>query len=261
MFPFFGPGDFDQLLLQARRASSVGEAFLLGYRAALRRLVPSLPEGARPCLCATEAQGAHPRAIAARLTPTETGWRIDGTKRWATGGGLSDTLLVVASTGQEGTRNLLRVAVVDPTAPGVTLREMPPTPFVPDIPHVEVVLEGVAVSALLEGDGYERYLKPFRTVEDVHVFAAVLAHLDGSAELPRELRVRLFAVLATLRTLAAEDPSTPATHLVLAGALEHGRRVVDEALPSLGERWQRDRPLLEIATAARAARTEAAFRA
>jgi len=257
------PLPFDRAVSEAAGAASLGHAFLAGYQGALRALVPSLPAERRVCLCATEAQGAHPRAIAARLTRDQGGWRLDGRKKWSTGAPLAELLLVVASTGQQPDgRNQLRVALVDARAPGVTLHPMPDTPFIPEIPHAEVELAGVrlAEDALLPGDGYLRYLKPFRTVEDIHVFAAVLAHLDGSAQLARDLRLRLAAVLATLRGLAAADPLSPATHLVLAGTLEHGRRIVDEAMPQLDARWQRDRPLLDVATAARAARTAAAER-
>jgi alkylation response protein AidB-like acyl-CoA dehydrogenase len=255
---------FDRALATAAGARSLGEAFLAGYQAALRSLVPVLPEERRVCLCATEAQGAHPRAIQARLAREGAGWRLDGRKRWATGAPLADLLLVVASTGvsQDG-KNALRVACVDARANGVTLHPMPETPFVPEIPHAEVELVAVALAddALLPGDGYQRYLKPFRTVEDIHVFAAVLAHLGGSTTLARELELRVIALLATLRALATADPLAPETHLVLAGTLDHGRRLIDEAMPTLEARWQRDRPLLDVATAARAARTEAAFAA
>ena len=51
----------------AAATSSVGGAFLAGYQAALRALVPDLPDGL-VALCATEEGGAHPRAIATLLT-------------------------------------------------------------------------------------------------------------------------------------------------------------------------------------------------
>ena len=58
-------------------------AFASGYQEALRRLVPDA--GRHPLsLCATEAGGAHPRAIHTTLEPEDRGWRISGHKQWAT---------------------------------------------------------------------------------------------------------------------------------------------------------------------------------
>ena len=34
---------------------------------------------------------------------------------------------------------------------------------------------------LLPGDGYDIYLKPFRTIEDIHVHAALIGYLVGVA--------------------------------------------------------------------------------
>ena len=49
--------------------------------------------------------------------------------------------------------------------------------------HLFVSLSDVAITAheILPGDGYDRYLKPFRTVEDIHVHAALLGHAIGAA--------------------------------------------------------------------------------
>jgi len=73
-----------------------------------------------------------------------------------------------------------QVVKVDPRAPGVTLTEMPPPPFALEIGHAEVRLDTmVSPEAVLPGDGYDAYLKPFRTVEDVHVHGARLGWMLG----------------------------------------------------------------------------------
>ncbi|MFN7145045.1 MAG: acyl-CoA dehydrogenase family protein, partial [Myxococcota bacterium] len=171
----------DRALIGGGSADRLGYAFAAGYTSALERLVPGLVGAA--CLCVTEEGGAHPRAIRARLTPLDAGWRLDGKKRWATLAGEGDTLLVAASTGHEGDHNVLRLARVPADAPGVTLTALPPTPFTPEIPHYEVTLDGVVLphDALLPGDGWTAYVKPFRTVEDAHVCAAATAYLLGVA--------------------------------------------------------------------------------
>jgi alkylation response protein AidB-like acyl-CoA dehydrogenase len=253
-------------------APCVGFAFAGGYREALRALVPALPPGAFAALCATEEGGGHPRAIRTTFAPEGDRMRLRGAKRWATAAGSASRLLVVASEGTDAPgRNRLAVIDVPADHPGVRFLEMPPAPFAPEVPHFEVHLDAlVDADARLPGDGYERYLKPFRTVEDIHVTAAILGYLlaeAGRHRFPRELRADLLAPLAALRGLAS-SPSSPATHLAL-DALFRGLLGL---LPRLDEpwsradaegfaRWQRDRPLLAIAGKVRAARTEAAWRA
>jgi alkylation response protein AidB-like acyl-CoA dehydrogenase len=250
-------GPFGAAMAQAAAAPSLGAAFLCGYQAALRNLVPSLPPDRNVCLCATEEGGAHPRAILSTLKEAGGGWQLDGRKKWVTAADKADLLLVVASTGMEGGKNRLRLALVGARQPGVTLEPMPPTPFVPEISHAEVTFEAVFVGELLEGDGYDRYLKPFRTVEDAHVYAAVLAFLLPRA--PRPLAERILAVLATLEKVTIGDPACRELHLMLAGAIAMGRQIADEA--ELGDELRRDLQLLNVAEKARKARTEAAWSA
>ncbi len=173
-------------------------------------------------------------------------------------------LLVVASTGTDDHgKNRLRVVRVDAALPGVTRRPMPDPPFAPEIAHDEIDLEGVIVREddLLPGDGFDRYVRPFRTVEDIHVQAAVYAYLirEIRAEgLPPSLAERFAALLSALGSLAAASPSEPAVHVALAGVLALARGSLDEleqawaqkASPSYA-RWERDRPLLSVASKAR----------
>jgi hypothetical protein len=263
----------DRALVGGVRAQAVSEAFLAGYQAALHALVPELPEGRVTCLCASEEGGAHPRAIATRLDPDGDGFRLSGKKKWVTGAPLALDMLVVASTGLDAEgRNALKVVRVDARAPGVALQPMPETPFVPEIPHAEVSFERVAIdaAAVLPGDGYDRYLKPFRTVEDVHVHAAVLAYVLGVArrfDWPRDARERLLAILVAARAVALADPTAREVHLALAGVLGLGRQFLDETRELWGRcdvdtrtRWRRDLPLLSVAERARSARTESAWK-
>jgi hypothetical protein len=253
-------GFFGDAVSGGERANSTGEAFLAGYRAALQRLVPTLPADRKVCLCATEEGGAHPRAIQSTLKETGGGWQLDGHKKWATGAPLADLLLVVASTGMDNGRNRLRLALVDAHQPGVTLRPMPPTPFVPEIPHAEVDFEAVSVNQLLDGDGYDNYLKPFRTIEDTFVFGAVLAHLFAKIS-DEPFRQKLLAVIASLEKVALGDPASRELHLVLAGALDLGKSLAQEAANHLEDKetWLRDSALLQVANKARVARAEAAW--
>ncbi|HUQ06996.1 MAG TPA: acyl-CoA dehydrogenase family protein [Kofleriaceae bacterium] len=247
-------------------ADRVGAAFVAGYSGALRTLVPGAPM--RTSLCATESGGAHPKAIQTRL---DADGRLVGHKRWSTYATEAELLLVVATIGvDDAGRNRLKLVRVAPGAPGVTITPMPPPPFAPEVAHAEVVLDTrVSPGDILPGDGYTEYLKPFRTIEDIHVHGAMLGWMLGLAARhgwPRELAERLLAAVAALRTLAAAPPLAPATHLALAGAIATTRELVERAPwstldPDAHARWQRDRPLLEVAGKARAARLEAAWQA
>ncbi|MBK7071023.1 MAG: acyl-CoA dehydrogenase [Myxococcales bacterium] len=250
-------------------ADRLGFAFAGGYAEALRALVPAHP---RPlaALCATEEGGAHPRAIRTALTAAGDGFLLAGHKRWATMSAAGGDLLVIATRGDgpDGKPRLVAVTVAA-DAPGVTLTPAS-APFVPEIPHATVALADVAVAAdaVLPGDGYATYLKPFRTVEDLHVHAALCGYLIGVARrhhLGDALVERGLALAAALATLGAADPRAAATHRALAGAIDLASDQVaalEAAWAAVGgdewQRWQRDRPLLGVARAARAARLERA---
>ncbi len=249
----------DRALIGGVLADRVGFAFAAGYSAALQALVPGMTGIA--ALCATEAGGNHPRAIQTTLANGE----LTGKKVWATVASLASSLLVVASTGSVDGKNRLRVVRVAAGAPGVTIRATA-APFVPEIPHAEVELDRVRVADadILPGDGYDDYLKPFRTVEDAHVHAALLGYLIGVARRhdQREVVERLLAVVLATRAAALADPKSVATHVALAGvialAADEAARVEWPAGPER-DRWQRDRGLFQVAGKARAARRERAW--
>ncbi|MFT3765529.1 MAG: acyl-CoA dehydrogenase family protein [Minicystis sp.] len=256
-------------------ADRLGYAFASGYQAALRALVPDLPADRLASICVTERGGGHPRAIETRLESIGEGrLKITGHKRWATLGDDSGLLLVVASTGTDARgRNSLRVVRVDASLPGVKLRPMPEPPFTPEIAHDEIDLDGVIVSEgdVLPGDGFERYVRPFRTVEDLHVQAAVYAYAIREIRahgLGTSLVERFAALLAALDPLAAAEPGAPAVHVALAGVLALARGLFDEldrvwakTESPAHARWERDRLLLSVASNAREQRLAKAWEA
>jgi alkylation response protein AidB-like acyl-CoA dehydrogenase len=269
----------DRALTGGVLADRLGFAFAAGYQEALRALVPAggnesvplhLGPGVR-ALCVTEARGNSPKDIDTTLTRDGSDFVLTGAKKWATAGPLASELLVCAKTGVDARgRNALRMVRVSTTAPGVKITPAS-APFVPEIPHAEVALDRVRIEpgALLPGDGYTDYVKPFRTIEDAHVHCALLGYLTGVArrhDFARDLIERLLATAAATRALALADAKDPATHLALAGAITLAMTLVGE-LESLWEdfeddewaRWQRDRALLRVASAPRAARRERAW--
>jgi hypothetical protein len=239
-------------------------AFGSGYQSAGRRLVPSMDPERIGALCATEAGGAHPRAIQTKLDDGV----LRGTKSFVTFGMEAEALIVIASEGTtpEG-NNRLRAVLLDRSAPGLIFEPLPETPFVPEISHATLRLEG-ARGTVLRGDGYLDYLKPFRTIEDTHVLAAATAHLitlGNAAAFEDRFFERAAAVILALVEIARMPPLDPATHVALAGAQDNLRALIDEIdanaerLGELGAFWTRDRPLFSVAGKARAQRREAAW--
>jgi hypothetical protein len=261
----------DRALAGAFASDRLGYAFASGFREALRRLVPQLGE-ARVALCATEAGGNRPSAIETALIPDRDGWRMTGQKKWTTLGTYAERLIVFASAGRdEGDRNRLTAVCIPADRAGVTVKAGHDAPFVPEITHASVTLRDVRVEPdeRLDGDGYDRYLKPFRTVEDCHVHAATLAWLLQVARRsgwPRSISQRLVAMIAAIRALALGDPRAPAVHIAFGGLSEQMTRLLEDAEPAWAEvdsetrqRWQRDRLLLDVASTARARRLEVAW--
>lgn len=250
-------------------ADRLGYAFASGYTEALSSLVPVL-EGHRAALCATEAGKSHPRAISTSLRREGEGWLLDGEKSFVTLAEYAEELLVVASLGlDDHERNRLRLVRIPSDREGVRLQPAPPTAFVPEIPHARLLLESVEVSdaEVLQGDGYDDYLKPFRTVEDLHVGAAAIGHLARLAHL-HDLGTELLGELAELAvsvfSLALGEPRDAALHVALGGAWERllglVQRLDSGALGEDGARLERDRPLFAVAEKARNRRLEVAFK-
>lgn len=254
-------------------ADRVGWAFASGYQAALRALFPDAP-GDRICaLCVTEADGNSPKAIRSTLTKTSDDWTLNGSKRWTTLGPQGALFFVAARDEAASlTRASIKIARVDSNARGLKIESMPATKFVPEVPHARLQFENLKVdeSAILPGDGYDRYVKPFRTVEDIHVQAAVLSYLMREGQRlawPQGWLERLSALLAALGKIADMPAAEAETHVALAGALAIGAGLIGEteefwtrsAADPAAPRWRRDRELLNVASGAREQRTRRAW--
>ncbi len=257
----------------------VGYAVLGGYDAAVRRLLAPR-EFRRASFCVTEEKegvpGTHPRSIETRLQrPAQCQGEgqcratVTGTKSFATLATHAERWVVIASEGHDADgRNLLRAVVIERGARGVTLVARPPLPFTPEIPHARLELVDAPVAEILEGDGYERYVKPFRTVEDAHVTLAIAAYAFGEAlRQPTANRWNANALLAPMESLLAiaddADPTDLATHAALDDALRATRRALaslpwDRAPTPIAERWARDQRILDVAGKAREKRSEKA---
>lgn len=270
-----GAHTVEQAALAGLVADGMGWAFAAGYEAALARLDPEgMQGGVLGSLCATEEGGGHPRAIRTALTPRGDGYALSGDKSWVTLGSEADLLLVVASVGASGEgRNRLRVVRVPAGRKGVLVhgaRGASALPFVPEIAHARATFDAVAIGAeeVLPGDGYDDALKPFRTIEDIHVTAAVLGWAIGvgrASDWPRSWIDEALALVVLFHGVSDEPPLAPTTHVALAGAQSLAKKLLDGAAWAQAHEparsgWVRDRPLLEIASRVRGARLEAAWR-
>lgn len=255
------------------RSQWVSIAFASGYRAALQKLCPQLEAQQVVSFCVTEDEGNSPRAIQTRLSAVEQGWLIDGEKSFVTGGRDATQLLVAARKGErEDGRPAIVLVLCDATAPGLTFEDLPDLPFVPEISHCRIHLRQVAVSEdrIFPGDGYTRYVKPFRTVEDMHVFGAVIGYLlrlSRDYQWPEQSSEALLVLATTLLDLAQWPTDKAVTHLTLAGLISQFNQWLTvsephwQAVPSeVSDAWRRDVPLLDIAEAARAKRRDNAWR-
>ena len=272
-------------------ADRLAWAFAAGYQAALRTMLPGVGPHELLSLCLTETTGKRPRELRCTATQQADGrWLLEGHKSWAAFGTACTTMLVIARTvdaadaagaparGAAGAAPdptpppRLLVLRVPHDAPGVHLDGMPATGLIPELPHGRLDLQQVLLpaDACLPGDGYSDFAKPFASLEDLNVGAAVLAYLLREARArswPAALRERLVATLALLVSLTEEPLASATTQLALAGALDWARQAHAEAaalfaaIPDdpAAQRWQRDARLLGVLGAGRAQRAARAW--
>lgn len=256
---------FELAVLGGRAMATPGLAFLLGYQAALRVLWPSAP-ASLGALCATERRSVRPADMHTRLD----GLRLTGSKDFVTAGLEAEWLLVAARHEASGDAPRLQLAVVYPGEPGVTLEALPTLPLMPEVGHGRLLLQGAACE-LLAGDGWDAYVKPFRSLEDLYVLAALVAWLHGVAQecgWPQDLRLRLVALLAGCAEGSRQCADSVACHLLLGGLFAQFqglRGEIDQALANgpgqWAQLWQRDQGVLALATAARDQRLAKAWAA
>ncbi|KPA88416.1 MULTISPECIES: acyl-CoA dehydrogenase family protein [Pseudomonas] len=240
-----------------------GLAFLVGYQAALRMLWPSAP-GSLGALCATEQRSLRPADMQTRVE----GLRLCGRKDFVTAGTAADWLLVAARSEEQGEAPRLSLVIVYPGEPGIRLESLPALPLMPEIGHGRVHFDQAACERLA-GDGWEAYVKPFRTLEDIYVLGALTAWLLGvgqHGDWPQALQLRLLGLLAGLSEASRQNPAATAGHVLLGGLFAQFdglKGELDEAFaagpPAWREMWQRDRGVLDIAAGARARRLAKAW--
>ncbi|MFP6798367.1 MAG: acyl-CoA dehydrogenase [Pseudomonas sp.] len=256
------PTPLQLALLGGRLGATPGLAFLAGYQGALRALWPAAP-WTLGALCVTENRSTRPADMTTRIDALT----LDGRKDFVTAAESADWLLVAAREEAAGAPVQLALGVVRNGAPGVQIETLPVLPLMPDVSHGRLHLHG-AQCERLAGDGWDDYVKPFRTLEDTHVLAALTAWLFGVGQesaWPQALQLRLLSLLAGCAEVARQCPSAADSHLMLAGLFaqfDSLRSDLDNAF-AVGDAhwaqlWQRDKGLLAIAGSARSKRLQKA---
>jgi hypothetical protein len=249
---------FELAVAGGRLMATPGLAFLVGYQAALRMLWPSAPLSLG-ALCATEQRSLRVADMQTRLRDL----RLSGRKDFVTAGDAADWLLVAARSEEPGEVPRLNLAVVYPGEPGVRLEKLAPMSLMPDIGHGRLLLDN-ALCELLAGDGWDAYVKPFRTLEDIYVLSAMTAWLYGvgqDSDWPQTLQLRLLALLAGCAEVSRQAPNNPSGHVLLGGLFAQFdglKAEVNQALadgsPQWAAMWQRDQAVMDLAAGARGKR-------
>ena len=249
--------------------------FLSGYRAALQEMVPELSADRQPAFCVTEEGGNRPRNIQSKLTPVSDRegeskqWVLTGSKTFITAAEEADSVFVAASAGVSGDgRNAIKLVYLDMNSSGIKVHPMNPIPFIPEVTHGSVVFDNVIVAEdqILKGDGYSDYVKPFRYLEEIHVFSAVLGMLVGVSRRwnwPEEITEKLIAMIVTASVLAPTDPQSIEAHIAFGGFHNQLSQLIQELEDYLAktpkaffQAWKRDQQVFLIAHAARKKRLE-----
>jgi hypothetical protein len=142
--------------------------------------------------------------------------------------------------------------------------------MVPEIPHGQVRFGAVSLThdAVWPGDGYTGAIKPFRTMEDLHVMGAFLGWLFAVGRRfgwPASTKETMVSLMLAVRSLALAPPLEPHVHIALGGLLVQVRGLLAEIMPlwqradaRVREWWLRDRAVLDIADTPRQRRLDAA---
>ena len=163
---------------------------LLGLQGEMceRYLMPVLRGELKACFAQTEPDaGSDPASMRTRAVRTDTGWKINGTKRYITKAATADFAQVMAVTDPaKGGRGGISCFIVDMNTPGVTLGPAEMT-IMGDTPY-EIILEDVEIpdENLIGGEGMgfalaQDYINNGRIRHGAHSCGAMARCLEMTA--------------------------------------------------------------------------------
>jgi acyl-CoA dehydrogenase len=197
---------------------------------------------------------------------------LNGKKKYITCAKEADFFLVAASVGiSDDGKNNIRMIKIDSKTPGITIVPMKDIHLVPEISHCELIFTDVKIfeSDLLPGDGYTDYIKPFRTIEDLHISACILGYLFQNAcryDWGTDIKEIILGRIVSVRNLALSNPTAPAVHIVTGDVLKQIKelfKLLEPFWEKVGgeakQDWDRDKILMTIADKARTRRLQTAW--
>lgn len=259
---------FEASVFGGYQCDRLGYAFATGYESAnrfcFRKRMTSF--------CATEStKGPLSKTIETTISPKGDKFELNGYKSFVTFGNLSEFLAVVAKESKSSSeRPSIKIVMVRTHAVGVTLIEPEKKiSFIPEVPHVGVKFENVTIEKeqIIEGDGYSLYFKPFRTIEDLHVFSSILAYMYKVAQKSNweNMKERIIYLLFTIFHVMEHELNSPIIHLIIDG-LSQNFQILMKDVENLKwndneekERFLRDKPIFKTAEFLRKKRTKVAW--
>lgn len=207
-------------------------AFMAGYQAALSKMFPEIEPSVLRALCVSEEGGVHPKSIQTTLEDNQ----INGLKTYVTAGTDVEHLFVLCKTTEKANGRVLLKMVHLPAETEDARISNFELPFMKEVKHGKVAFNDtqIASSQILEGDGYDCYAKPFRTIEDIHLNLAYHAMLLRQAlefNWDKDLRDKLLLNIFGLKSLSRLSPVDQET-ILLVNAIEEN---FEQLLPLVEE--------------------------
>ncbi|WVM88098.1 hypothetical protein UMZ34_17610 [Halopseudomonas pachastrellae] len=254
------------------QADRAAWAFSAGYEAALRAMFPQIRGGGLHGFSLSEEGVRSPRDLQTLWrTDASGGIQLSGNKGWVPCRSIVKPILWFAVPAGQTALSVVRLPA---TADGVTMSPRNPAAFMPELPAARMQLQDVQLdaSAMLPGDGWSDYARPFGALEELYVSAALMGYLlrEGRArEWPQALLRQMLAAISLLERIAPEVGSANRGQLLLAGATEWVRALMTQATAEwakqpndeAGQRWVRDQTVQRMWAAAGAKRGERAWQA
>lgn len=254
---------FEKALFGGFSCQQFSFSFMAGYQAALEKMFPNIAPNELKALCVSEAKGGHPKFINTTLLDNT----INGLKTYVTAGSDAAHLLVLCKTTEQvAGKPLLKIVHLPQTANNLEISNFSLS-FMQEVKHGKVAFRDTKINSnqILQGDGYQEYTKPFRSLEDILVGTAQQAMLlrqaiDNNWE--AAVRDSLLFNLFTFKNLLTLPPSDKETHLLLASNEQHFKNLLPAIQANINahtpthfqEDWEQNKKVLSLSEKLKAVR-------
>jgi acyl-CoA dehydrogenase len=220
---------FEKAVFSGFSSVQLSFAFLSGYEAACY----FISKKRLSCVCATEkTKGSPSKSINTRITKMDENFSmLKGEKSFVTFGEYSKYLLIFAKDDD----SIVRCVLLNSNQQGIEF-ESPDKKlnFLNEIPHSKIKLDlKISNDCILKGDGYIHYLKPFRTIEDIHVFGSFLGYFIRVGRLSnwdQSLLIKMLKLIILLNNSIQFNLLSPVNHLILNEIHEEFKSILEQIL-------------------------------